>query len=174
MLSGLYAPKKIEPALSNSGKSARAFWVCTIKCSGAYSLLIATACAKLSAIKIRLWPRALLAVSARGKRASWRAIACSVCAANCALVVTNITWLSAPCSAWESRSLAINSGSAASSAMTNTSEGPAGISMAVPLCTTWRLASVTKALPGPKILSTLATVSVPCAMAKMACAPPTA
>lgn len=37
---------------------------------------------------------------------------------------------------------------------------------------TCRLASFTKALPGPMILSTAGTVSVPKARAAMACAPP--
>jgi hypothetical protein len=37
---------------------------------------------------------------------------------------------------------------------------------------TWRLASLTKALPGPTILSTTGTLSVPQAIAAIACAPP--
>ena len=50
-----------------------------------------------------------------------------------------------------------------SSAITNTSDGPAGMSMLAPLIIwlTWRLASVTKALPGRKILSTFATTLRP-------------
>ena len=38
---------------------------------------------------------------------------------------------------------------------------------------TWRLASMTYALPGPLITSARATVWVPNAMAAIACAPPT-
>src|SRR5581483_6911775 len=58
---------------------------------------------------------------------------------------------------------------------TSTSEGPAGMSHAAPAgsAATACLAAVTQALPGPKILSTLGTVSVPYARAAMACAPPT-
>ena len=44
---------------------------------------------------------------------------------------TSIAWESVPCSAWESRSEATNEGTAVSSATTITSEGPAGISIAV-------------------------------------------
>src|SRR6056297_2467009 len=64
---------------------------------------------------------------------------------------------------WESRSMATNSGVALSSAITSTSEGPAGRSWAAPsACSApWRLASATNRLPGPKILSALGTESVP-------------
>ena len=50
-----------------------------------------------------------------------------------------------------------------SSAITSTSEGPAGMSQAAPSGSraTSCLAAVTQALPGPKILSTLGTLSVP-------------
>ena len=58
--------------------------------------------------------------------------------------------------------------------MTSTSDGPAGRSMAAPAgsAATICLAAVTHALPGPKILSTLRTDSVPKASAAIACAPP--
>ena len=61
------------------------------------------------------------------------------------------------------------------SAITSTSEGPAGISIAAPEGSplTRVFAHVTQALPGPKILQTLGTDSVPYAMAAIACAPPT-
>ena len=56
--------------------------------------------------------------------------------------------------------------------MTITSEGPAGMSMATALPASICFAVVTYWLPGPKILSTLGTLSVPYAMAATACAPP--
>src|SRR5579884_296850 len=67
----------------------------------------------------------------------------------------------------------MNSGSAASSATTSSSDGPArpSIEQAPYTC---RFASVTHTLPGPTILSTRAIVSVPYAAAAIACAPPTA
>ena len=67
-------------------------------------------------------------------------------------------WLSGPCSACESRSAAMKAGSAAASAMTSTSLGPAGISMAIIASLFWSsiLAAVTYWLPGPRILCTCA------------------
>ncbi|KAH3683048.1 hypothetical protein WICPIJ_005984 [Wickerhamomyces pijperi] len=45
------------------------------------------------------------------------------------LTPIKITWESTPCSAWDNKSEATKSASASSSAMTSTSDGPAGISM---------------------------------------------
>ena len=81
-------------------------------------------------------------------------------------------WLSTPCSACESKSAATNAGLAESSAITSTSEGPAGMSMATSRNDTSCLAAVTYWFPGPKILYTLGTDSVPYAMAAIACVPP--
>ncbi|MNI34666.1 hypothetical protein D3C73_886640 [compost metagenome] len=79
-----------------------------------------------------------------------------------------------PCSACARRSAATNSGLAVSSAITSTSEGPAGMSMLtlVRPCII-DFAFVTNWLPGPKILSTLGIDWVPNAIAATACAPPT-
>ena len=85
---------------------------------------------------------------------------------------TSITWLSGPCSAWERRSAAAKAAGVVLSAMTITSEGPAGMSMATVSALSSCLAVVTYWLPGPKILSTRGTLSVPYAMAAMAWAPP--
>lgn len=65
-------------------------------------------------------------------------------------------------------------GSAPASAMTSTSDGPAGMSMATmaSLFCSSILAAVTNWLPGPRILSTLGQEAVPQAMAATACAPP--
>src|SRR5690606_1060970 len=53
-------------------------------------------------------------------------------------------------------------------------DGPAGMSIdASPRCATWRLASVTQALPGPNSLSHTGMDAVPQAIAAIACAPPT-
>ena len=78
-------------------------------------------------------------------------------------VVTSKTWESGPCSACDKRSAATKAGSASQSAMTMTSEGPAGMSIAAPSgsALTRDLAAVTQALPGPYILLTLGTESVP-------------
>ena len=54
-----------------------------------------------------------------------------------------MTCESAPCSACDNKSAATNSGLHESSAITATSEGPAGISMAVPFLFTNNLAQVT-------------------------------
>ena len=87
-------------------------------------------------------------------------------------VVMKNTCESKPCSACDKRSAAAKTGLAVSSAIRQTSEGPAGISIA----TSWRetccLAAITNWLPGPKILYTLGTLSVPYAIAPMACTPP--
>src|SRR5690606_25926594 len=60
------------------------------------------------------------------------------------------------------------------SATTSTSEGPAGRSIAGPpsIAATWRLASVTQALPGPNSLSQAGTGPVPNAIAAIPCTPP--
>jgi hypothetical protein len=65
-------------------------------------------------------------------------------------------------------------GSACASAITITSEGPAGRSIAGPPSSiaSWRFASLTQALPGPNSLSQAGTLSVPSAIAAIACAPP--
>ena len=59
---------------------------------------------------------------------------------------------SCPCSAWPTRSEATMAGSAESSAITATSEGPAKTSM--PTCpNSMRFASATNLLPGPTMMS---------------------
>ena len=107
----------------------------------------------------------------RLSRAAWRSTSASTCSNNASDVVTNTTTLSGPCSPCASRSAARNSASAVSSASTITSLGPGSRSMAT-APTSWRLASTTKRLPGPKIFSTGFTLSVPSARAAIACAPP--
>src|SRR5574344_308088 len=56
--------------------------------------------------------------------------------------------------------------------MTHTSLGPAGISMATSWSDTCCFAAMTYWLPGPKILYTFGTDSVPYAIAPIACTPP--
>ena len=68
---------------------------------------------------------------------------------------------SLPCSACDSMSAAMNAASAFPSAMTHTSDGPAGMSMATSCRLTCCFAAMTYWFPGPKILYTLGTVSVP-------------
>ena len=77
-----------------------------------------------------------------------------------------------PCSACDSRSAATNSGLLVSSAITQTSLGPAGMSIATSCSDTCCLAAITNWLPGPNILYTLGTDSVPYAIAPIACTPP--
>ena len=121
----------------------------------------------------RLLASAPRAVSARGSSASWLSTASATACAIAASGVSRITCESGPCSACDSRSEATNAGVAPASAITSTSEGPAGMSMAAPSrrWLTCRLASVTKALPGRKIFATRGTLSVPNAVAAIACAP---
>ena len=84
----------------------------------------------------------------------------STCAMNSAFGHSRIDWASSSCSACENRSIATQSGSVVPSQMTRISDGPAIMSMpTVP--NTRRLAAATYALPGPTILSTAGTVSVP-------------
>lgn len=71
----------------------------------------------------------------------------------------------------DSRSDATCAGLAPPSAITSTSEGPAGMSIEIiaSLFCSSILAAVTYWLPGPKILSTLGHVAVPHARAATAC-----
>ena len=81
---------------------------------------------------IRLFSKALDAISRRGRRPVWRSSSWLTAAATCSLSVTSTTWLSGPCSAWESRSAATKAGRQVLSASTITSDGPAGMSMDTP------------------------------------------
>ena len=102
-------------------------------------------------------------MSRRGRAGSAASISRRTLPDELASVVTSITWESGPCSAWDSRSRATKRGLAPASAITMTSDGPAGMSSAAPAgsMATACLAAVTQALPGPKILSTLGMLSVP-------------
>ena len=86
------------------------------------------------------------------------------------VISTALAFLS--CSACERRSAATCLGSLFPSATMRISLGPAIMSMET-LPKTCFFASATNALPGPTILSTFGTVSVPYARAAIACAPPT-
>ena len=85
--------------------------------------------------------------------------------------VIKIALASSSCSACEIKSIATHLGLQYLSAIIKTSEGPAIESMPT-YPKTCLLASATKALPGPTILSTFGTTLVPKANAAMACAPP--
>ena len=121
---------------------------------------------------MRLWLNDCAIISRRGKVASICAITPGKRSANASSVVSNIDWLSGPCSACERKSLATKRSSALPSATTSTSLGPAGMSIATPALFTCIFASITKRLPGPNILLTRGTLSVPNAIAATACAPP--
>mmetsp|Transcript_18129 Transcript_18129/g.45026 ORF Transcript_18129/g.45026 Transcript_18129/m.45026 type:complete len:268 (+) Transcript_18129:734-1537(+) len=90
------------------------------------------------------------------------------------VVTTSTTCESGPCSACDSRSAATCSGFAPASAITSTSDGPAGMSIETiaSLFCIIIFAAVTNWLPGPKILSTFGQVCVPWPIAATACAPP--
>ena len=100
------------------------------------------------------------AMASRGSRASCRSTSAFTARARAGLSVTRTALASTSCSAWLSRSAAARAGSQVSSAMTRISLGPAIMSMST-RPKTCRLASATSALPGPTILSTRGTVSVP-------------
>ena len=105
---------------------------------------------------------------------------CGICTSNSSRTasassiesVTSTALAILSCSAWESKSAAAKRGFVFPSATIKISLGPAIISIE-----TWPntcfFASATNALPGPTILSTFGTDSVPYANAAIACAPPT-
>ena len=117
----------------------------------------------------------LRAMDSRGKLVSCVSSASSTSPTRRGDVVTRTTWAAASCSAWLSRSAATTRASALSSAITISSLGPAGMSIAAPPCSlaTIRFASATHAFPGPQILSTRGIAPAPNASAAIACAPPT-
>mmetsp|Transcript_21898 Transcript_21898/g.44377 ORF Transcript_21898/g.44377 Transcript_21898/m.44377 type:complete len:200 (+) Transcript_21898:330-929(+) len=84
---------------------------------------------------------------------------------------TRIGRASTSCSACASKSAATVAGSAEASAMTSTSEGPASMSIAHLPCTS-DLAAVTHWFPGPTMMLAAGQPPTPCAMAAIACAPP--
>ena len=162
-----------EPAFSTLAAIASASVRLIIRCSGAYSLANAITSSSLCRRITRLCASDLCIISCRGRVARSSSITTGSLAANAASVVSRIDWLSGPCSACDRKSLATKRASALPSAIIITSDGPAGISIAAAPRLTCCLASITKRLPGPKILLTRGTLSVPKAMAAMACAPPT-
>ena len=112
------------------------------------------------------------AISRRGNLASCISICCCTATIFSSDVLISNTCESMPCSACERRSAATNSALLAASAITHTSEGPAGISIATSCNDTCCLAAMTYWLPGPKILYTFGTDCVPYAIAPIACTPP--
>ena len=121
--------------------------------STAFSRLSVTMIFPLSSMDFR-------AVSLRGRASSWASTAARTASANSRLSVTSTAEDSGSCSAWLRRSAATHSGFDFPSARTKISLGPAIMSMAV-WPKTFRLAVATKTPPGPTILSTRGTVSVP-------------
>ena len=99
-------------------------------------------------------------ISARVDDARCFSTAASTASAYAAEKVTRQQLASGSCSAWAMRSMATSAGSAVSSATTQTSEGPAIISMPTSPETIF-LAAATYALPGPVILHTGSMDSVP-------------
>jgi hypothetical protein len=113
------------------------------------------------------------AIWLRSSRGSCRSRLACTRRASASVVTSAIALAIGSCSAWASRSAATASGSALSSATITVSVGPAIWSIPT-RPKTRRFASATKTLPGPTILSTRGTVSVPNAIAPTACAPPIA
>ena len=129
----------------------------------------------ISAVRIkRLCTRLARAIALRASASTCRASAALTCVIKFALSLSRSTCESGPCSAWLSKSAATISLFASLSAITKTSLGPAGISMAAPsaVMLTCSFASVTHAFPGPNNLSHFGTLSVPNAIAAIACTPP--
>ncbi len=114
------------------------------------------------------------AIAARGSVASCACSSCATADSMAWLSLSSSTCESGPCSACESRSAATRAGEAPASAITSTSEGPAGMSIAGPpgSVAEYCFAAVTKALPGPNSLSQAGTCAVPSAIAAIAWAPP--
>jgi hypothetical protein len=108
-------------------------------------LLIPNAVSSVSTSIRRDCSRARRAMSARGNALSCVSIAASTASTIAASSVIRMTWESGPCSACDSRSAATNCGFTPASAITSTSDGPAGMSIAAPpsAIATWRFASVT-------------------------------
>ncbi len=161
-----------EPAFITFSASFSAFPVLIIRCSGAYLLLNSMHSSMPGSTIATLSSRDCDAISRLGRVLSC-ILSSSMTDVNRSLLsVSNTTWLSVPCSACDKRSAATNTGSAFESAITRTSLGPAGMSIATPSELTISFALVTYWLPGPNILSTFGILSVPYAIAAIACAPP--
>ena len=99
-------------------------------------------------------------ISARSMPGSNFSIDALTASATLSLCVNKIDCAISSCSAWANKSIATQSGSTESSAITNTSDGPAIISMPTRPNTCF-FAVATKILPGPVILSTAGIVFVP-------------
>ena len=95
---------------------------------------------------------ALVVISTLGSSLSCISTSEDTSSINFSEVDTNSTWLSAPCYAWLNKSEAINDAFADSSAITNSSLGPAGMSIATPNLVASCFATVTNWFPGPNIL----------------------
>ena len=144
------------------------------RCSGAFLLAISAASSRLLQMMISPFFSMLApAVEFVFNTESCSSICLETFSASVADVVTIIACASESCSACASISAATQAGFALSSAMINTSVGPATKSIPT-LPYTWRFASATNLFPGPAITCTCGTVLVPKAIAPTACAPPTA
>ena len=126
----------------------------TIKCSGPYSSIKASAVSSSSTNISLLFLIAFSAICFRESALICNSTSFSTSSMSLREVATKITWLSTPCSAWLNKSDATKLASAESSATTNNSEGPAGISIATPCFVAICFATVTNWLPGPNILYT--------------------
>ena len=152
---------KTEPALRTFGSSASGSAVHSSRCSGASSLAASSASSSVSATMMRPFDSMeARAIASRGSVRSWRSTSSLTASASSWLTVTSTAVAMRSCSAWLSRSAATQAGFAPPSASTRISLGPAIMSIAT-RPKTCRLASATKALPGPTILSTRGTLCVP-------------
>mmetsp|Transcript_4783 Transcript_4783/g.13778 ORF Transcript_4783/g.13778 Transcript_4783/m.13778 type:complete len:210 (-) Transcript_4783:565-1194(-) len=156
-----------------------AFSVWISKCSGAMSSEIRTQCSMVSHLTAKLCFSACKAVDlfGSGSAAICNFTAISTCSITSSEVLNKMARATTSCSACAMRSAATTFGLAVSSQMTNTSDGPA--SMSIPhLPLTIDLAAVTHLFPGPQItshrgISTPSVGAMPYAIAPIACAPPT-
>ncbi len=143
------------------------------RCSGQKSLEMATPSAKDFRCRRKVPDfRTSRMIFPRESVASCLSIALTTFPNNAFESVAKPTMLSPPCSAWASMSAAMKSGFPDLSARIRISLGPGRRSMDT-APTSWRFASTTKRLPGPKMRSTGRIDLVPSASAAMAWAPPT-
>src|SRR5690349_7435115 len=121
-----------DPAHSTLRNRARGSRVWMMRCSGAYSLETVTAVSRSGTRITRQWAMDSLTILMRLSSGTCFATSSPTARANSRDVVTSTTCAMVSCSACASRSAATKVGLALSSAMTSTSEGPAGRSMAAP------------------------------------------
>ena len=130
MASGVFFPKKTEPAFLTRGSSSNGSSTQSSRCSGAMALAVSMACSMEEATMI--FPRLSTLARAMTCRSS-----CASCTSTCSctacaswrLSVTKTALAMVSCSAWDNKSAATYRGLAVLSASTRISLGPAIMSI---------------------------------------------